>query len=158
MDKTTDIEAYYHECDVTKSQMRGLGFFAEKFAQPDFELGHFQAMAVVKNGPRKPPFVLSDIANDFVTYCINERLVDLRIDADAQVNLGKIAFSGNAAADATPYELILLITHILGNPTHWQARLINAYQCGLLQGILNHGAQWAKPESVVGPMVLELAD
>jgi hypothetical protein len=41
MAKNTDIEGYYFDGDVTKRQMRGLAFFAEKFADPYFVLGHF---------------------------------------------------------------------------------------------------------------------
>jgi hypothetical protein len=147
MDKHTDLNGYYHDGGVTKRQMRGLAFFAEKFADPEFELGHFQATPVVKNGPRKPIFILSDIANDFVTFCINERVVDLRIEADAQMSWGKFAIGGvKALADANASDLVPLITHILGNEIHWQSRLINAFQIGALQQILNRGAELAYPE------------
>jgi Family of unknown function (DUF6508) len=156
MQKNTDLNGYYHEGEITRRQMRGLAYFAERFADPDFELGHFQAMPVTAKGPRKPIFILSDVANDFVTYCINEKLVDLRIDTDG-INWGKIAMGGQITADASPYALIMMLTYILGNSTYWQSRMISAFQSGMLQQILDHGAQWAEPEAVKGPMLLELA-
>jgi hypothetical protein len=103
---------------------------------------------VVKNGPRKPLFILGDIANDFITYCINERLVDLRIDAETELNIGKSLFANNPIANASPYEIVVLITHILGNETHWQSRLINAFQSGLLEQLLQRGAELANPEKI----------
>lgn len=145
MHKEKEIGA--HDCldSTTKHQMRGLGYFAEKFAEADFELGHFQATPVVKNGPRKPIFILGDIANDLVTFCINEKLVDLRIDADTELNIGKSLFGNNPIEHASPYELVVLLTYILGNLTHWQSRLINSFQSGVLQQILNRGAVLAQP-------------
>ena len=142
MQKNTDLNGYYHEGEITRRQMRGLAYFAERFADPDFELGHFQAMAVKAQGPRKPIFILSDVGNDFVTYCINEKLIDLRIDTDG-INWGKIAMGGQITADASPYALIMMLTYILGDSTHWECRLIKAYQSGLLQGILARGAELA---------------
>ena len=59
---------YFHELSTAKHQLRFFNHFAEKLAEEDFELGHFQSTPVVKNGPRKPLFILGDIANDFVTY------------------------------------------------------------------------------------------
>lgn len=136
-------KGYYHDQSTAKYQLRFFDHFAEKFAQPDFELGHFQAMPVVQSGPRKPVFILSDVANDFVTYCIVEKLVDLRIDAEAELNIGKSLFGNNPIANASPYELVVLLTYILGNETHWRTRLINAFQSGMLQQILNRGAELA---------------
>jgi len=138
---------YFHELSTAKRQLRHFDFFAEKFAEEDFELGHFQPIQVVKNGPRKAPFILSDIANDFVTYCLNERLVDLRIDAEAELNVGKSLFGNNPIAQASPYELVVLLTYILGNKTHWESRLIKAFQSGFLQQILNRGVELANPGS-----------
>jgi hypothetical protein len=160
MAKNTDIEGYYFDGDVTKAQMRGLAYFAEKVADPDFVLGHFAEMPVTANGPRKPTFILSDLAQDFVTFCIHEKVVDFRFEYEAenQVNLGKFAIGGNPVADATPYDLILLITHVLGNVTHWQGRMIKTYQSGMLQQILNRSVAWAYPDLVDGPLLLELAD
>ncbi len=139
---------YFHELSTAKHQLRFFNHFAEKFAEDDFELGHFQRTPVVKNGPRKPLFILGDIANDFVTYCINERLVDLRIDAETELNIGKSLFGNNPVAHASPYELVVLITYILGNPAYWQSRFINSFQSGLLQSILERGAELAKPEKL----------
>jgi hypothetical protein len=160
MAKDTDIEGYYYEGSITKRKMRGLAYFAEKFADADFELGHFAEMAVTANGPRKPTFILSDTANDFVTYCVTEGVVDLQFEdrAEGQVNLGKFAIGGNPVADATPYDLIVLITHVLGNETYWASRLIKAFQSGMLQQILDRSVAWAYPERVEGPLLLELAD
>ena len=157
MDKNTDLNAYYHEGAVTKRQMNGLAYFHEKFADPDFELGHFPAMTLPRTGPKKPEFILSDIGYDFVAYCINERLTDFRLLDDAEWNWGKMAVGGNMVANATPFELISMITYILGNPTHWQSRLINAYQSGLLMQILARGAEWADPEKLDSPILDELA-
>lgn len=155
----TDIEGYYFDGDVTKAQMRGLAYFAEKFADADFELGHFAEMAVTANGPRKPTFILSDLAQDFVTFCIDEKVVDFRFEYEAedQVNLGKFAIGGNPVSDTTPYDIILLITHVLGNQTHWQGRLIKAFQNGMLQQILDRSVAWAYPEEVDGPLLWELS-
>ncbi len=139
---------YFHELSTAKRQLRRFDHFAEKFAEDDFELGHFQSTPVVKNGPRKPLFILGDVANDFVTYCVNERLVDLRIDAETELNIGKSLFANNPIANASPYELVVLITHILGNETHWQSRLINAFQSGLIQQILDRGAELSKAEKL----------
>ena len=139
--------SYYHDQSTAKYQLRFFGHFAEKFAQPECELGYFQTMAVVQNGPRKPLFILSDVANDFVTYCIVEKLVDLRIDADAELNIGKSLFGNNPIANASPYELVVLITYILGNETHWQSRLIKSFQSGLLQRILERGAELASDDT-----------
>lgn len=138
--------SYYHDLSTAKYQLRFFDQFAEKFSQPNFELGHFQAMPVVLNGPRKPLFILSDVANDFVTYCIVEKLVDLRIDADAELNIGKSLFGNNPIANASPYELVVLLTYMLGNETHWQSRLIKSFQSGMLQEILARGAQLAQGE------------
>lgn len=138
--------SYFNDQSTAKYKLRFFDQFAEKFSQPNFELGHFQAMPVVQNGPRKPLFILSDVANDFVTYCIVEKLVDLRIDADAEFNIGKSLFGNNPIANASPYELVVLITYILGNETHWRTRLINAFQSGMLQQILNRGAELAQGE------------
>jgi len=140
--------SYYHDQSTAKYQLRFFDHFAEKFAKPEFELGHFQTMAVVKEGPRKPLFILSDVANDFVTYCIVEKLVDLRIDADAELNIGKSLFGNNSIANASPYELVVLITYILGNETHWRTRLIKSFQSGMLQEILARGAYLAQGERV----------
>ena len=139
---------YFHELSTAKHQLRFFSHFAEKFAEDDFQLGHFQRTPVVKNGPRKPLFILGDIANDFITYCINERLVDLRIDAETELNIGKSLFANNPIANASPYEIVVLITHILGNETHWQSRLINAFQSGLLEQLLQRGAELANPEKI----------
>lgn len=160
MEKHTDIEGYYFDGDVTKAKMRGLAYFAEKFADADFELGHYQAMAVRKAGPRKPTFILSDLAQDFVTFCIDEKVVDFRFEyeAETQVNLGKFAIGGNPVSDSTPYDIILLITHVLGNEAHWQGRLIKAFQSTMLQQILDRSVAWAYPDLVDGPLLLELAD
>lgn len=143
MPQNDTAHSYYHDQSTAKYQLRFFGHFAENFSQPNFELGHFQAMPVVLNGPRKPVFILSDVANDFVTYCIVEKLVDLRIDADAELSIGKSLFGNNPIANASPYELVVLLTHILGNETHWQSRLIKSFQSGLLQRILERGAELA---------------
>jgi hypothetical protein len=158
MSKNTDIEGYYFEGDITRRQMKGLAYFAEKFADPEFELGHYPAMAVTTTGPRKPPFILSDLTNDFITFCITERVVDLRLadPAEGKINWGKIAMGGTIAADATPYDLILLITHILGNKAHWESRFIKAFQLGLLQQVLDRSVAWAYPEKAEGPLLEEL--
>ena len=148
---------YFHELSTAKHQLRFFDHFAEKIADPDFELGHFQSTPVVKNGPRKPLFILGDVANDFVTYCINEGLVDLRIDAETELNIGKSLFGNNPVAKASPYELVILITHILGNETYWQSRFINSFQSGLLQRILERGAELVIPEKLAGPIMDELA-
>jgi hypothetical protein len=160
MAKNTDIEGYYFDGHVTKRQMKGLAFFAEKFGDPEFELGHFQEMAVTANGPRKPTFILSDVAQDFVTFCIDEKVVDFRFEdrAETDMNLGKFAIGGNPVSDTTPYDIILLITHLLGNETYWQGRLIKAFQNGMLQQILDRSVLWAYPEKVDGSLLLELAD
>lgn len=160
MEKHRDIEGCYHDGHVTKRQMKGLAYFAEKFADPDFELGHFQAMAVKAKGPRKPTFILSDLAQDFVTFCVNEKVVDFRLEdrAETDVNLGKFAIGGNPVSDTTPYDIILLITHILGSRTHWQGRLIKAFQNGMLQQILDRAVVWAYPDRVDGPLLWELSD
>ena len=160
MAKYTDIEGYYFDGDVTKAKMRGLARFAEKFADADFELGHYQAMPVRKAGPRKPTFILSDLAQDFVTFCIDEKVVDFRFEYEAenQVNLGKFAIGGNPVSDTTPYDIILLITHILGNERHWESRLIKAFQSGMLQEVLDRSVAWAYPDLVEGPLLLELAE
>ena len=143
MPQNDTAHSYYHDQSTAKYQLRFFGHFAENFSQPNFELGHFQAMPVVLNGPRKPVFILSDVSNDFVTYCIVEKLVDLRIDADAELSIGKSLFGNNPIANASPYELVVLLTHILGNETHWQSRLIKSFQSGLLQRILERGAELA---------------
>ena len=135
---------YFYELSTAKHQLRFFDHFAEKFAQDDFHLGHFQSTPVIKNGPRKPLFILGDVANDFITYCINEGLVDLRIDAETELNIGKSLFENNPIAKASPYELVVLITHILGNETHWQSRFINSFQTGLIQSILVRGAELSK--------------
>lgn len=139
---------YFHELSTAKRQLRRFDHFAALFAEEDFELGHFQSTPVVKNGPRKAPFILSDAANDFVAYCVNERLVDLSIDADAELQIGKSLFGNRPIADSTPYELVVLITYILGNEKHWQSRFINSFQSGLLQQLLHRGAELAKPEKI----------
>lgn len=157
MQKNTNLNSYYHEGEITLRQMRGLARFADRFADGDFELGHFQATPVKAQGPRKPIFILSDVANDFITYCINERLVDLRIDTDG-INWGKITMGGNITADASPYNLITMLTHILGDAVHWQGRLIKAFQSGLLQGILDRGAVLANLDAAGEPLALELVD
>lgn len=159
MQKNTDIEGYYFEGHATKAKMRGLAYFAKLFADPDFELGHFQAMPVTVKGARKPTFILSDLAQDFVTFCIDEKVVDFRFEyeAETQVNLGKFAIGGNPVSDTTPYDIILLITHILGNEAHWQGRLLKAFQNGMLQQILDRSVLWAYPESVDGPLLWELS-
>ena len=147
MPQNDTAHSYYHDQSTAKYQLRFFGHFAENFSQPNFELGHFQAMPVVLNGPRKPVFILSDVANDFVTYCIVEKLVDLRIDADAELSIGKSLFGNNPIANASPYELVVLLTHILGNETHWQSRLIKSFQSGLLQRILERGAELASDDT-----------
>ncbi|KPF91916.1 hypothetical protein IP81_07590 [Novosphingobium sp. AAP83] len=157
MAKNTNLNSYYHEGEATRRQMRGLAYFADKFADADFELGHFQETPVKSQGPRKPIFILSDVANNFVTYCINEKLVDLRIDTDG-INWGKIAMGGNITANASPHNLITMLTHILGDAVHWQCRLIKAFQSGLLQGILDRGAVFANLDVAGEPLPLELAD
>jgi len=156
----TDIEGYFFEGDLTRRKMRGLAYFAEKFGDPEFELGHFQETPVTAKGPRKPRFILSDLAQDFVTFCIDEKVVDLRLEdrAETEVNLGKFAIGGNPVSDTTPYDIILLITHILGNETYWQGRLVKGFQNGMLQQILDRSVLWAYPEKVDGPLLLELAD
>jgi len=160
MAKNTDIEGYYFDGHVTKRQMKGLAFFAERFAQDDFELGHFAEMPVTANGPRKPTFILSNVAQDFVTFCIDEKVIDFRFEerAETDVNLGKFAIGGNPVSDTTPYDIILLITHILGNETYWQGRLIKAFQNGMLQQVLDRAVDWAYPEKVHGPLLWELSD
>ena len=137
---------YFHELSTAKHQLRFFSHFAAKFAEDDFELGHFQRTPLVKNGPRKPIFILGDVANDFITYCVNERLVDLRIDSEAELNIGKSLFGNNPVAHASPYDLVVMITYILGNPTHWQSRFINSFQSGLLQRILERGTELAGAE------------
>lgn len=131
---------YFHELSTAKRQLRRFGDFAAKFDAQGFELGHFQATPMVKSGPRKPTFTLSDTAQHFVSYCVNEGLVDLRIDAESEFNIGKSLFGNNPIDHASPYELVVLLTCILGNETHWRSRLINAFQSGMLQQILNRGA------------------
>jgi hypothetical protein len=42
--------------------------------------------------------------------------------------------------------LVVFITHILGNETHWQSRFINSFQSGLLQSILDRGTELAGGE------------
>lgn len=98
MGKHRDIEGYYFDGHVTKRQMKGLAYFAEKFADPEFVLGHFAETPVTAKGARKPAFILSDTANDFITYCINERVVDLCLEDRAEWNFGKIAMGGNMVA------------------------------------------------------------
>lgn len=117
-------------------------------------------MAVTANGPRKPTFILSDLAQDFVTFCIDEKVVDLRLEdrAETDVNLGKFAIGGNPVSDTTPYDIILLITHILGNETYWPGRLVKGFQNGMLQQILDRSVAWAYPEKVDGPLLWELSD
>lgn len=160
MAKYTDIEGYYFEGDVTKRQMQGLARFAEKFADPEFELGHFAELAVTAKGPRKPTFILSDLAHDFVTFCVDEKVVDFRFEGQAEtdVNLGKFAIGGNPVNDTTPYDIILLLTHVLGNERYWESRLIKAFQSGMLQQILDRAVAWAYPEMAEGPLLEELAD
>jgi hypothetical protein len=153
MAKKEDIEEYYFEGDVTRRKMRGLAVFADKFGDPDFVLGHFAEMPVTANGPRKPNFILSDVAQDFVTYCINERVVDLRLEDRAEWNFGKIAMGSNMVADATPHDLVEMLTYIVGNHVHWQSRLINAYQSGLLHQILALAVVLAHPEKIDGPLI-----
>ena len=143
MAKHADIEGYYFDGHVTKAKMKGLAYFAEAFAEPDFELGCFQAMPVTSNGPKNPAFILSETANDFVTYLINEKLIEPRCGDRAEWNWGKIAMSGNMAAEADPYDLMEMLTYIVGNHVHWRSRLVKAYQNGLLNGILNRAAQLA---------------
>ena len=140
--------------------MKVLAYFAEKFAQDDFELGHNQAMPVTAKGARKPTFILSDLAQDFVTFCVAERVVDFRFEygAENQVNLGKFAIGGNPVSDTKPYDIILLITHLLGNQTHWQGRLVKAFQNGMLQQIFSRAVVWAYPEKVDGPPLWELSE
>lgn len=160
MGKHTDIEGYYFNGHVTKGQMKGLAYFAEKFGDPDFELGHFAEMPVTAKGPKRPTFILSDLAQDFVTFCVDEKVVDFRFEdrAETDVNLGKFAIGGNPMSNTTPYDIILLITHILGNGTYWECRLIKAFQNGMLQQILDRSVAWAYPAMVDGPLLLELAD
>jgi hypothetical protein len=52
----------------------------------------------------------------------------------------------------------MLITHVLGNETHWESRLIKAFQSGMLQQVLGRSVAWAYPERAEGPLLLELAD
>lgn len=157
MDRNSDIEAYYHQGDVTRRQMRGLAYFAEKFADPEFELGHYNEMPVTTKSPRKPKFTLSATAKEFVAYCINEHVIEPSCLQRMEWNFRKIAISGDFVANATPYELIEMLTYILGSHVHWESRLIKAYQLSLLQQILNRSAQWANPEMVEGPLLEELA-
>lgn len=157
MDKNTDLEIYYHEGQKTKRQMRGLAYFAEKFAEADFELGHFTEMAVTKNGQRKPQFILSDTAKEFVTYCINEHVIEPSCLHRMEWNFGKLAIGGDFVADATPYQLIELLTYLIGNHVHWQGRLLKAFQNGMLQQILDRAVAWADPEKVEGSILDELA-
>jgi hypothetical protein len=160
MAKNTDIDGYYFDGNVTKRQMKGLAVFADKFGDPEFELGYFQETPVTANGPRKPTFILSDLAQDFVTFCIDEKVVDFRFEVQAEndVRLGKFAIGGNPVSDTTPYDIILLFTHILGNETYWECRLIKAFQNGMLQQILARAGDWAYPAMVNGPLLEELAD
>jgi hypothetical protein len=139
---------YFHELSTAKHQLRFFSHFAAKFAEDDFELGHFQRTPLVKNGPRKPIFILGDVANDFITYCVNERLVDLRIDSEAELNIGKSLFGNNPVAHASPYDLVVMITYILGNETHGQSRFINSFQSGLIQSILDRGVELTKTEKL----------
>jgi hypothetical protein len=157
MEKSTNLEAYYYQGDVTRSQMRHLAYFAEKFAEPEFVLGHYHSMPVTTKSPRKPKFTLSATAKEFVTYCINEQVIEPNCLQRMEWNFGKIAMGGEFVADATPFELIEMLTYILGNHVHWQSRLIKAYQSNLLQQILDRAAQWANPEMVEGPILEELA-
>lgn len=158
MDKNSDITAFYHEGGVTKRQMRGLAFFAEKFVDPDFVLGHFAEVAVTKNGPRKPEFILSDTAKEFVTYCIDEHVIEPSCLHRMEWNFGKLAIGRDFVAEATPYEIIELLTYLIGNHVHWQGRLIKAFQNGMLQQILDRSVAWAYPENVDGPLLWELTD
>jgi hypothetical protein len=157
MDRNSDIEAYYHQGDVTRSQMRGLAYFVEKFADPEFELGHYNEMPVTTKSPRKPTFTLSATAKEFVAYCINEQVIEPSCLQRMEWNFRKFPIGGEFVADATPYELIEMLTYILGNHVHWESRLIKAYQSSLLQQILARAAQWANPEMVDGPLLEELA-
>lgn len=146
MPKNKPTYGYFHELSTAKRQLRRFADFAEKFADPDFELGYFQQTPVVKKGPRKPQFILSDTAQSFVAYCVNEGIVDLSIDAEAEFNIGKSLFGNNPIANASPYELVVMLTCMLGGETHWRTRLINAFQSGMLQQILERGAHLAKGE------------
>lgn len=157
MDKITNLEPYYYQGELTHRHMRELAFFAEKFADPEFELGHFNEMPVTTTSPRKPKFTLSATAKEFVTYCINEHVIEPSCLHRMEWNFRKLSIDGVFVADATPFELIEMLTYILGNHVHWQSRLVKAYQSQLLQQILARAAQWANPEMVDGPLLEELA-
>jgi Family of unknown function (DUF6508) len=148
MTKNEPTYGYFKEPSTAKRQLRRFAEFAEKFADPDFELGYFQQTPVVRTGPRKPQFMLSDTAHSFVAYCVNEGIVDLNIDAEAEFNIGKSLFGNNPIAHASPYELVIMLTCMLGNETHWRTRLINAFQSGMLQQILERGAHLAQSERI----------
>lgn len=157
MDKNTNLEAYYYQGDVTRRQMQRLAYFAEQFCDPEFELGYYNEMPVTTKSPRKPKFTLSTTAKEFVTYCINEHVIEPSCLHRMEWNFGKIPMGGDFVADATPFELIEMLTYILGNHVHWQSRLVKAYQSQLLHQILARAAQWANPEMVDGPILEELA-
>lgn len=157
MDKNTNLEAYYYQGDVTRRQMQRLAYFAEQFCDPEFELGHYHSMPVTAKSPRKPKFTLSATAKEFVTYCINEQVIEPNCLRRMEWNFGKIAIGGDFVADATPFELIEMLTYILGNHVYWESRLLKAYQSGMLQQILARAVDWAYPEQVDGPILEELA-
>jgi hypothetical protein len=157
MDKNTNLEAYYYQGDVTRRQMQRLAYFAEQFSVPEFVLGHYHSMPVTTKSPRKPKFTLSATAKEFVTYCIKEQVIEPNCLQRMEWNFGKIAIGGDFVANATPFELIELLTYILGNHVHWQSRLIKAYQSQLLQQILDRSVQWAHSEKLDGPLLEELA-
>jgi hypothetical protein len=71
------------------------------------------------------------------------------------MNWGKVAIGEEALASSSPYDLVVLLTLILGNPTHWESRLIKAYQSGLLQQIMVRGTYFAYPEMGKEPLLLE---
>lgn len=157
MEKNTDIEVYYYQGDITRRHMRELAFFAEKFAHPDFELGLYNEMPVTTKSPSKPKFTLSATAKEFVTYCINEDVIEASCLQRMEWNFRKLSIDGDFVADAIPFELIEMLTYILGNHVYWESRLIKAYQSGLLQQILARAVDWAYPEQVDGPILEELA-
>ena len=72
--------------------------------------------------------------------------------------VGKFAIGGNPVSDTKPYDIILLITHLLGNQTHWQGRLVKAFQTGMLQQIFSRAVVWAYPEKADGPPLWELSE
>lgn len=157
MDKITNLEPYYYQGDVTRRHMRELAFFAEKFADPEFELGHYNEMPVTTSSPRKPTFTLSATAKEFVTYCINEQVIEPSCLHRMEWNFRKLSIDEDFVADAIPFELIEMLTYILGNHVYWESRLIKAYQSGLLQQILARAVDWAYPEQVDGPILEEPA-